>query len=117
MNNWESNILALTYEDRMDVYRTKEVTDDETGISDRVEKKIYTNISCALSKKNNPIITQGEPNNHNVEHVVFCNPEINIENGDRLVITRYKKNTSYIASAPFKYYSHTEIPVTGLERV
>lgn len=116
MAGWEADIFALTYEDRMDIYRSVKSV-DEDGISKRGKlAAIESDIPCALSKKDLPVLS-GETNNVVASEVVFCKPEIDVREGDILIITRYGKKRKYAVGMPFDYISHREIPVMFTERV
>lgn len=117
MSNWEADLFALTYEDKMTVKRHIEQIDDETGISNFNNTSIIlTNIPCALSKKDESPINGDVPSVIS-NHKVFTGPEHDIKAGDLIDITRHGRTYHFVASEPFYYISHIEIPVERKGRV
>lgn len=116
MSNWEADLLALTYEDVMTVKRNIEATDEETGISSFIENVVLEDIPCSLSRKDEAVIS-GDVPNITATHKIFTRPENEIIAGDIVEVVRFGKLYTFIASKPFYYISHVEIPVTEKERV
>ncbi|WP_347152344.1 hypothetical protein [Peptostreptococcus anaerobius] len=117
MSSWEADLFALTYEDRMSVKRHIEKTDEETGISSFNESiPILDNIPCALSQKNEPTIGGDFPSIIST-HRIFARPENDIKAGDLISVKRFSRVYEFVASEPFYYVSHVEIPVEKKERL
>ncbi len=117
MSNWEADLLALTYEDVMTVKRNIEATDEETGISSFIENVVVLeDIPCSLSRKDEAVIS-GDVPNITATHKIFTRPENEIIAGDMVEVVRFGKLYTFIASKPFYYISHVEIPVTEKERI
>ena len=54
--------------------------------------------------------------NHNFSHLLFLNPNIDIQEGDTVEVTTMGKISIYLASKPFYYSSHMEISLSYKER-
>ena len=101
MSNWEADLFALTYEDRMDVSRHVERVDEDTGISSFSDTiPVLKNIPCALSKKDEAGIGGDVPSIVS-NHRVFARPEADIIAGDLIEITRLGRVYKFVASEPF----------------
>ena len=117
MSNWEADLFALTYEDRMDVSRHVERVDEDTGISSFSDTiPVLKNIPCALSQKNEPTIGGDFPSIIST-HRIFARPENYIKAGDLISVKRFSRVYEFVASEPFYYVSHVEIPVEKKERL
>ena len=117
MSNWEADLLALTYEDVMTVRRNIEEIDEETGISSFIENVVVLeDIRFPLPRKDEAVIS-GQCPNIPPTHKLFARPENEIMAGDIVEVVRFGKLYTFIASKPFYYISHVEIPVTEKERV
>ncbi|MBS4903484.1 MAG: hypothetical protein KHZ96_13615 [Coprobacillus sp.] len=85
----EADIIATLYFDSMDIYRKEKVKNpNETGTA-------Y--ISAAYK--------------------LFCRPTVDIQVGDKLVITYNGITGEFEAGEPYPYKSHIETPLTKKERV
>lgn len=114
--NWEASILSLTYEDMLSVKRSCLVEDKETGINSSKLEVILDNVKCSLSKKDESII-DGEVASSVNTHKIFTLPDVDIIAGDIIEVNRLGKTYYFVASEPFFYLSHTEIPVTERKRI
>lgn len=83
----EKRILAKTYFDRLDVYRTRLVKNPDTGESSLQEVCVYADCPCALSmsSKNAPERGTAADEESN-ENVIFADPELQMHNNDRVVV-------------------------------
>ena len=112
----EADILATTYEDVMDVYRVVLTEDENTGVSSRGLKEVSKGVRCALSKSTLPVVDNsigGAP----VEYTVFCRPNVDVKEGDKIVLTRFDKVYELYVGYVMDYVSHKEIPVRRKERI
>lgn len=111
----EADVIASLYFDVMDIYR-KEKTIDDNGISVLTEVLKYSNIECSLDKKDE-ISATGEVGVLVGAYKLFCRPTIDIQVGDKLMITYSGITKEFEAGEPFPYKSHLEVPLTKAERV
>ncbi|WAW15286.1 hypothetical protein [Peptostreptococcus equinus] len=115
----EVDILASTYSDSMNVYRYEEKENPFSHITDMGEVLKHSNILCELDYGQSGIsyALAGETDGLNSDYTVFCRPEIDVIEGDKLVITHLGREYTCTAGLPFKWSSHLEIPVTMKKRV
>ncbi len=114
----ERELLATTYHDRADVYRKADLPDPNTNQMRPAVTRVAAGVACALS--------QSRSGKHTVRdgvgvtdssHVLFCDPAVDIQAGDRLEITTEAgQHFTLWAGAGFAYVSHAEIPLTGEQR-
>lgn len=111
-------ILESTYFDRCTIKRKVKDKNENTGVTETVEKIIAENVKCALSKDSriNPIISDGVGKIIEVP-TLFLNPNIDIKEGDTVEVTVMGKISIYLASKPFYYSSHSETLLSYKERV
>lgn len=112
--NWESDIIAMLYDDMMNVHRQTQITDEDTGImSEATMQEVYSNIKCGLSYRNKDLAKD----NVMSEYTVFCSEDINIQPKDVLEVTHQGRIIELEAGVPYYYVSHTEIPANKTERL
>lgn len=116
--NFEAQILEQTYFDKCDIIREVKVKDTNTGTTQLEQQIIYEGIKCSLSAKESTRETlEGEIPSIVILNKLFLHPRYEIELGDTIEITLFNgKKDVYLASKPFFYPSHTEIPVKLKER-
>ena len=110
-------ILESTYFDRCTIKRKVKAKNENTGVTETVEKIIIENTKCALS-------TEGRRNVVTIDgvgkvleiHKLFLNPNINLQEGDTVEVTTMGKISIYLASKPFYYSSHSETLLSYKER-
>ena len=114
----EIDIIATLYFDSMDIYRREKVKDPNTGVTTMQEVLKYSNLQCALDKKDE-VQTGGEVGTAYISaaYKLFCRPEVDIQTGDKLVITYNGRTEEFEAGEPYPYKSHIETPLTKKERV
>lgn len=104
----EAEILATTYSDTCHVFR-KEEGEDEDGRIEYVEKLIYADEKCALSKggssQNNTEVESTTTIDYDL--VLFVMPDCHIKVNDKVII----KEREYVAGEGFEYVSHCEVPL------
>ena len=111
-------ILESTYFDRCAIKRKEKTKDINTGVTETKEVIIEENTKCALSKRDNtPIMTSDGVGKLEFSHVLFLNPNVDIQEGDIVEVTSMGKISIYLASKPFYYSSHSETLLSYKERV
>ena len=111
-------ILESTYFDKCTIKRKVKAKNENTGVTETVEKIIAENVKCALSKskKDTPIMTSDGVGKLAFSHLLFLNPNIDIQEGDTVEVTTMGKISIYLASKPFYYSSHSETLLSYKER-
>lgn len=115
----EAEILETTYFDKMNVYRPFKDTlpTGESVFKDGLNgKKIYSDISCALSSYSGGKSNRNEISVENKsEYKLFFNPKYMIEKND--VIECFHEGMRYILQAGKQYNlpSHAELPVKEIK--
>ena len=110
-------ILESTYFDKCTIKRKVKSKNENTGVTETVEKIIAENVKCALSKKDTPIMTSDGVGKLAFSHLLFLNPNIDLQEGDTVEVTTMGKISIYLASKPFYYpSSHSETLLTYKER-
>lgn len=111
----ERQLLESTYHDRADVYRESYVENPDNAQMEPVVTKIAAGVVCALSQsKSGSFAVSDGVGRTSSSHVLFCDPAVDIADGDRLEITTETGRTFTLwAGLPFVYVSHAEIPLTG----
>lgn len=114
----EADIIATLYFDNMDIYRKEKVKNPNTGITTMQEILKYSNLQCSLDKKDE-VQTDGEVGSAYISaaYKLFCRPTVDIQVGDKLVITYNGRTEEFEAGEPYPYKSHIETPVTKKVRV
>lgn len=106
-------ILARTYFDTFSVYR-KSIT-AVAGVKRQSYSTISTNKKCKLSRGsgNRNIVRSGAVSTLEYQSVLFCDPSLIIEPGDRIVVKLSDgiREYSFDAGEPIVYHSHQEIPL------
>lgn len=110
-------ILESTYFDKCTIKRKVKTKNENTGVTETVEKIIAENVKCALSKKDTPIMISDGVGKLAFSHLLFLNPNIDLQEGDTVEVTVMGKISIYLASKPFYYSSHMEISLNCKERV
>lgn len=112
------------YKDRMDVYRLKTVENEGLTYQNIVDPiPIYKNVPCRISNnfKDLPEEDSYMINPTNQHLSVFCNPELVIEKGDKLIIHRLDDNgaefelLTQFAGKPNREINHQEISLVDRE--
>lgn len=109
--------IEKLYEDTFSVERPTKVKDPITKQTNLVKMMVITEQPCKLSQTTTPKDGQTEAqNNISYNSKLFCAPELDIRQGDIVIVTRKAGNRVYEfhAGEPFPpYQSHQEI---GLQR-
>ena len=101
-------ILESTYFDKCTIKRKEKIKNPNTGVTETVEKIIAENIKCALSKKDIQTMNVGGIGNLAFSHLLFLNPNVDVQEGDIVEVSSMGKISIYLASKPFYYSSHSE---------
>ena len=109
-------ILESTYFDRCTIKRKEKIKDIDTGVTETKEVIIVEDVKCALSKKDTPIMTSDGVGKLAFSHVLFLNPNVDIQEGDTVEVSSMGKISIYLASKPFYYSSHSETLLSYKER-
>lgn len=111
----EADILAMTYEDTVTVYRPfKDTLADGESIfkSGSDGKMVYADEACALSTHTGGKLQQSKSTARtDTSFCLFTRPEIDIRPNDFLVIMHLGKKTEAVAGLPERMKSHNNIPV------
>ncbi len=111
----EADILAMTYEDTVTVYRAfKKVLDSGESVfkSGREGKMIYLDEPCALSTHSGGQVAQSAAAaGAETTFCLFTRPEIDIQPNDYLVILHLKKTLEAVAGFSDRQNSHNNIPI------
>lgn len=110
-------ILESTYFDRCTIKRKIKTKNENTGVTETVEEIIAENVKCTLSKKDTPIMTSDGVGKLAFSHLLFLNPNIDLQEGDTVEVTVMGKISIYLTSKPFYYSSHSETLLSYKERV
>ena len=109
-------ILESTYFDRCTIKRKEKIKNTNTGVTETVEKTIYENVKCALSKNDVQSMQVDGMGKLSYSHLLFLNPNINLQEGDTVEVASMGKISICLASKPFYYTSHSETYLTYKER-
>ena len=118
----EADILALTYEDTVTVYRPfkDRLPNGETAFHRKAAgRKVYESISCALSTHTGGTLNRELPaGSVPTQYSLFVRPEIEIEPNDYLEIKQRGRLTKAMAGLAERQPSHNQVPlVMEQERV
>lgn len=110
-------ILESTYFDRCTIKRKEKIKNPNTGVTETVEVIIAENVKCALSKKDVQTMSSDGIGKLAFSHLLFLNPNIDLQEGDTVEVSSMGKISIYLASKPFFYSSHSESLLSYKERV
>ena len=109
-------ILESTYFDKCTIKRKVKSKNENTGVTETVENIIAENVKCALSKKDTPIMTSDGVGKLAFSHLLFLNPNIDLQEGDTVEVSSMGKISIYLASKSFYYSSQSETLLSCKER-
>lgn len=111
----EADILAMTYDDICIVYRPGKVTlsSGESVFKKGLEGQVvYKDIPCALSSPSGGKPAKGQTVVRvDTDYLLFVRPEVDIQPGDTVVVTRLGKQTVALAGLADRQLSHNNIPL------
>lgn len=108
------NVLKkIMYKDRVTIYRLREMTaDDGSDDYSTEEERIAENVPCKLSQSNALRADKtAQAVNVSIDLRLYCAPDIDIRETDRLVVTHQGQTFELYAATPFHYPTHTEYSV------
>ena len=107
------NPLARLWKDKMTVYRFQEITKGD--ITHEGEVVACEDVPCKYSKNSLTEASQGAPQVVN-QHTLFCATDVDIKEGDKVVVTQCNGNTIELAIGEgFPYTNHIEFSVKRKE--
>ena len=110
-------ILESTYFDKCTIKRKEKIKNTDTGVTETKEVIIVEDVKCALSKNDVQAMTVDGLGKLSYSHLLFLNPNINLQEGDIVEVVSMGKISIYLASKPFYYSSHSETLLSYKERV
>ena len=110
-------ILESTYFDKCTIKRKEKIKTPNTGVTETKEVIIVEDVKCALSKKDIQTMNVDGIGTLAFSHLLFLNPNINLQEGDIVEVSSMGKISNYLASKPFYYSSHSETLLSYKERV
>ena len=110
-------ILESTYFDKCTIKRKEKIKNPITGVTETKEVIIVEDVKCALSKKDIQTMNSDGIGALAFSHLLFLNPNINLQEGDIVEVSSMGKISIYLASKPFYYSSHSETLLSYKERV
>ena len=109
-------ILESTYFDKCTIKRKEKIKNPNTGVTETKEVIIAEDVKCALSKKDIQTMNSDGVGTLAFSHLLFLNPNIDLQEGDTVEVATMGKISIYLASKPFYYSSHMEISLSYKER-
>lgn len=110
MVNYRDNLEKL-YTDRCDVIEVGEVTDKITHITTHEEVVVYQDVKCRISSKTLTSTSDDKVGEISQTIKLFIAPDITINAGSRIVVTRGGVAKSYKRSGePFVFADHKGVP-------
>lgn len=111
------SLIAVLYNDRMDIYRTSKQTNDDETVNIAYEPQpLYTDIKCRISFNSDDTGTDSDVDRTPVRFnpKLFCRADVDLQAGDYVVVKRYADDGSVIktyeglVSQPSWYSTHQE---------
>ena len=109
-------ILESTYFDKCTIKRKEKIKNPNTGVTETKEIIIVEDVKCALSKKDIQTMNVDGVGALAFSHLLFLNPNVDVQEGDTVEVASMGKISTYLASKPFYYSSHSETLLTYKER-
>ena len=109
-------ILESTYFDKCTIKRKEKIKNPNIGVTETKEIIIVEDVKCALSKKDIQTMNVDSIGNLAFSHLLFLNPNINLQEGDIVEVSSMGKISNYLASKPFNYSSHSETLLSYKDR-
>lgn len=109
--------LAMLYDDKMDIYRTAEDTnEDQSTDIFYTPEPTYTEVPCRISFSSDDSGADTELDENPIRYnpKIFCGADVDLKAGDYVVITRYKDDGMVrcvykgTAAQPSWYTTHQE---------
>ena len=109
-------ILESTYFDKCTIKRKEKMKNPSTGVTETKEVIVAEDVKCALSKKDIQTMNSDGIGTLAFSHLLFLNPNVDVQEGDVVEVTSMGKISIYLASKPFYYSSHSETLLSYKER-
>lgn len=116
--NYSKYLIAIEkmYVDSADVYRYEDIRDPDTGVTKKVPVLKYEKQSCRISQRALAANAQTEAQNDiQYETKLFISPDLELQQGDLLQVTRGGVQRKYVAGEPFLYPTHQEVSIQRKE--
>lgn len=110
-------LLNILYNDRMDIYRTVQDTNDDQTINVSYEPNpLYSDVHCRISFSSDDTASDSEEDRNPVRFSpkIFCEARVDLQAGDYVEVRRYADDGSIVktyrgqVAAPSWYSSHQE---------
>lgn len=101
----------IMYKDVATIYRSTEVTEEETGASDYEFQAVYEKLPCKLSQYGKELSAHRDDRAHHITQDLrlTCDPEIEIQENDVVDVLHEGEMFKLIAGTSFNYPTHKEI--------
>lgn len=109
-----SLILTGLHNDKMTIFRHEEVVID--GFTRHMEVEKYKEVPCRLSKESLGKIKDGDIATIPMSHKIFTGPDVDILEGDRVVVIHKGRTKEFKVGECFPYQSHQEVDVMRVEK-
>lgn len=108
--------IERMYVDHADIYRYEKVKNPETMVDETKLVAKYEDIPCRISQRALATVNQTEAqNNIAYETKLFISPDLEINQGDLIKISRNGVERRYEAGEPFLYPTHQEVSLQRRE--
>lgn len=116
-----SNIIKSLFTDRMDIYRYEEQTNSDGTVAMNLSTTPkYTDVPCRISfnTTDNSETTKEDTNPIYLPIKIFCESDMGIIKGDKVVANRINSSGTVIATykgtanLPLQYETHKEVMLT-----
>jgi hypothetical protein len=108
-----SAIFARLHNDKMTIFRWEEVVID--GFTRHMEVEKYKDVQCRLSKEKLGKLKDEDIANITMSHKIFTGPDVDILEGDRVVVIHKGRTKEFKVGECFPYQSHQEVDVMRVE--
>ena len=115
--NKHRRTIEKSYEDKCTISRYKKGTDPISKETKLELKPVYEDKPCRISQRS--LGANGQTEAHNqiqYETKLFIAPELEIKQGDEIVVSRAGITRYYQAGEPFVYPSHQEVSIQRRDR-
>jgi len=106
------NAFQRLWKDRMDIYRWVDVVED--GFTKQKKELLHENVKCHYSKGSLIDVGDGVPTLIN-SHTLFCGPDVDLQEGDEIIVTRNGKQVTLKVGEGFSYSTHQEFSVKRVD--
>lgn len=108
--------IEKLYTDSATIYRYANEKDPNTKVTSKVPQAVYTDQPCRMSQNALATNDQTEAQNQiRYETKLFIAPELELQQGDMLQVTRGTLTRKYETGEPFLYPTHQEVSIQRKE--